>query len=149
MLSWPNKNEDIDDLVFTDSDTLIIKKSDVFEILQEKGYGKNELKNEVDKFLTIANPANNKKQIADGISINVNFSLSERPINIVIKKDLLVKKALLYRQKICPQCGNVLVNRTNKSNNNEFLGCSGYPNCKYTSKLTDFIPLNNCFNDEE
>ena len=58
-------------------------------------------------------------------------------------------KALLYRQKICPQCGNVLVNRTNKSNNNEFLGCSGYPNCKYTSKLTDFIPLNNCFNDEE
>lgn len=35
---------------------------------------------------------------------------------------------------ICPQCGGTLVRRTGKYG--PFLGCSNYPSCHYTRKLT-------------
>lgn len=35
----------------------------------------------------------------------------------------------------CPKCGKgKLVHRTNRSTGEKFLGCSDYPNCKYTQK---------------
>jgi restriction system protein len=36
----------------------------------------------------------------------------------------------------CPNCGADLVVRTNSSNGNRFLGCSHYPNCKFTKPLS-------------
>lgn len=39
----------------------------------------------------------------------------------------------------CPRCGATLVLRTSKSGakaGNKFLGCSGYPRCRYTSAVT-------------
>ena len=32
----------------------------------------------------------------------------------------------------CPKCGHPLVMRTNKKDGTTFMGCSGYPNCRYT-----------------
>ena len=37
----------------------------------------------------------------------------------------------------CPQCGARLVVRTNSSNYSQFLGCSGYPDCKYTTCIPE------------
>jgi ssDNA-binding Zn-finger/Zn-ribbon topoisomerase 1 len=34
----------------------------------------------------------------------------------------------------CPQCGNQLVVRKNRENGELFLGCSKYPECKFTKK---------------
>ena len=36
-------------------------------------------------------------------------------------------------QGSCPTCGKDLVLRINKANQNQFLGCKGYPNCRYTT----------------
>ena len=35
----------------------------------------------------------------------------------------------------CPKCGSVMYIREGKYGN--FLGCSNYPNCKHTKKITD------------
>lgn len=37
--------------------------------------------------------------------------------------------------KICPRCGSELVKR--KGQYGEFYGCSGFPKCRYTARLTD------------
>jgi DNA topoisomerase I len=34
----------------------------------------------------------------------------------------------------CPQCGKPLVTRYSKKSGSSFLGCSGYPDCKYTQR---------------
>ena len=39
--------------------------------------------------------------------------------------------------KICPECGKPLLIR--KSKNGEFLGCSGFPNCKHTAPILKTI----------
>jgi DNA topoisomerase-1 len=36
----------------------------------------------------------------------------------------------------CPQCGKPLVTRYSKKSGSSFLGCSGYPDCKYTQRTT-------------
>jgi hypothetical protein len=37
------------------------------------------------------------------------------------------------RKKVCPECRKKLVERDGKYG--KFLGCSGYPNCKFTSNI--------------
>jgi len=46
-------------------------------------------------------------------------------------------------EKECPKCGKPLVLR--KSIYGAFLGCSGYPKCRYTEKLQDDTPLEEDF----
>jgi DNA topoisomerase-1 len=46
-------------------------------------------------------------------------------------------------EKECPKCGKPLVLR--KSIYGAFLGCSGYPKCRYTEKLQDDVPLEEDF----
>lgn len=36
---------------------------------------------------------------------------------------------------ICPKCGKPLKERTNRATGSKFLGCTGFPNCKYTKSL--------------
>ena len=36
----------------------------------------------------------------------------------------------------CPQCGNPLVVRRRNRDNAEFLGCSNYPSCRFTSPFS-------------
>lgn len=44
--------------------------------------------------------------------------------------------------KKCPKCGGLLFERTNKSNNDKFLGCQNYPLCTYTESLNNNIQEN-------
>ena len=37
--------------------------------------------------------------------------------------------------KACPRCGKPLVERTQRATGTAFLGCSGYPGCRYTAPL--------------
>ena len=37
-------------------------------------------------------------------------------------------------QRQCPRCGERLVERRNRKNGQVFLGCSGYPECRYATK---------------
>ncbi|MBN1470081.1 MAG: topoisomerase DNA-binding C4 zinc finger domain-containing protein [Fusobacteriaceae bacterium] len=46
-------------------------------------------------------------------------------------------------EKECPKCGRPLVLR--KSIYGAFLGCSGYPKCRYVEKLKDDVPLKEDF----
>ena len=41
--------------------------------------------------------------------------------------------------KKCPDCGGLLFARTNKNNNDKFLGCQNYPQCKHTEGLSSNI----------
>jgi ssDNA-binding Zn-finger/Zn-ribbon topoisomerase 1 len=34
----------------------------------------------------------------------------------------------------CPACGSHLVTRTNRAEGNKFVGCSGYPECRFTTQ---------------
>lgn len=43
--------------------------------------------------------------------------------------------------KLCPDCAQLLVIRTNKLNESQFLGCSGYPECTHTEPLTEYMKL--------
>jgi DNA helicase-4 len=40
----------------------------------------------------------------------------------------------------CPECGSFLVVRRNRRDNSEFLGCQGYPRCRYTQDLPSETP---------
>lgn len=37
--------------------------------------------------------------------------------------------------EVCPKCGKPLVVRFSRANHSKFLGCSGYPNCKFTKAI--------------
>ncbi|MFW9990763.1 MAG: DNA topoisomerase [Candidatus Odinarchaeota archaeon] len=45
------------------------------------------------------------------------------------------KIAKAVQGKTCPSCGSQLVMRTNRSTNENFLGCSKYPACRYTEPI--------------
>ena len=38
---------------------------------------------------------------------------------------------------ICPKCGRKLLVRKGAYNGDDFIGCSGYPNCKFSRNITD------------
>ena len=44
-------------------------------------------------------------------------------------------KKLEYIGKNCPECGKPLVKRVNGDSNRSFIGCSGFPKCRYTEQL--------------
>ena len=42
----------------------------------------------------------------------------------------------MTKDPMCPECGQRLVERKGKYG--EFLGCTGYPECKYTQNIDDY-----------
>ncbi len=46
------------------------------------------------------------------------------------------KQVQQYLPKYCPRCGKKLVERTNNSTQEKFVGCSGFPKCKYIEYKT-------------
>lgn len=38
----------------------------------------------------------------------------------------------------CPKCGSPLCERRNKRTGTQFMGCSSWPDCKYTRSITNF-----------
>lgn len=94
LLAWPNA---IDDNIpnfesFIDTEIMSIKRKNVIQLLADNGFTENKILNLVaiyKKQLT----ERNRFEIAPGITINFNLFLAERPINVVIKKDLLKQYA--------------------------------------------------------
>ena len=39
----------------------------------------------------------------------------------------------------CPQCGSALVTRRNRRDGTQFVGCSGFPKCRFTSRLSSDV----------
>ena len=50
-----------------------------------------------------------------------------------IKKQHIDNIKKRYESKVCPFCGKKLIKRNGKYG--EFIGCTGYPECKYTRKI--------------
>ena len=45
-------------------------------------------------------------------------------------------ESVLESKNLCPRCKEgILVTRTNKNSGQAFMGCSNYPNCKYTQNV--------------
>lgn len=52
-------------------------------------------------------------------------------------KSVHQKYVKMYKEgNICPKCGRKLVVRKGRYNRDDFIGCSGYPNCNFTRKIT-------------
>lgn len=47
----------------------------------------------------------------------------------------------LIKEWICPSCHNKLVYRKNKRNGNKFLGCSNFPECKFSVDYSEYIKI--------
>jgi len=73
------------------------------------------------------NKAAMSKFISDG---NINVSQTKKRIREVDRKIIAESKS---KYGLCQKCLSKLVLRRNKKTNTDFLGCSKYPNCKYTA----------------
>ena len=47
---------------------------------------------------------------------------------------------------VCPKCGSDLVERTVKETGSKFLGCSGYPKCRFSKDIQNNYEKGNLFN---
>ena len=58
-------------------------------------------------------------------------------VNSVMKTG---QKVVIERDKVCPNCGRKMLVRTSRFGN-QFLGCSGYPECKTIISLNNSVEL--------
>lgn len=72
-----------------------------------------------------------KKISAKLLQYNIN-SEDIKEVHIKNVQQKVFQKEVLISKKICPKCGGKLVERKGQYGN--FLGCSNYPKCKFTSK---------------
>lgn len=142
LLAWPNSKVDgngemcVNDYSdFLNSEVMLINKKAIIELLEENNLSEVIINQKINDYITKSNKNNNRFELAKGIKLNFNFTLYEKPINIIINKELLKSKAIFYDVvgMICPHCGNQL--RKRKGQHGEFIGCSNYPNCKYTRHM--------------
>lgn len=92
-LCWPDGNENG---IFTkddyySSEIMTIKRSSVIQLLSDNGLDEAGINRMVDSY-----QGESKLKITDDISLYFNNTLRERPINVVIKKDLLKRYATLH-----------------------------------------------------
>lgn len=76
-----------------------------------------------------------KEEIIDNIEEVYNKILSCNITDKKIRKEHNKNLNIKYKNSndnICPKCGSTLVLRTGRYG--QFMGCSNYPNCKYTKK---------------
>lgn len=94
LLAWPNAlNESIPNAdSFCCTEVMSIKRSRVIDLLCDNGLTESKILELIEAYSKKVNE-NNKFDIAKGITLNFNLSLAEKPINVVIKKDLLSKYA--------------------------------------------------------
>ena len=136
LLAWPN-GSDVPKTAndFYHSDVMLISKKDVLDIIRDSGIDINNIDDFIDSHIKKLNKDNNKVNIAYGVDLNVNFNLAERPINLVIRREVLEKKALIYNafgDVKCDRCGAMMTLRS--GNKGLFYGCTNYPNCINTKK---------------
>ena len=72
------------------------------------------------------------KKISDKLLQYNIVSEDIKEVHIKNVQQKVFQKEVLISKKICPKCGGKLVERKGRYGN--FLGCSNYPKCKFTSK---------------
>ena len=139
LLAWPSGNDKIissEDFLY--SDIMIIGKNDILSLLTDNRVDISNIDAFINENLKHVSEEHNKFEIAPGISFNVNYSLAERPINIVIRRDKLVEKAIMNATigtPKCDKCGKPMLLREGKYG--QFYGCTNYPDCKNTKQYFD------------
>lgn len=76
---------------------------------------------------------NELKRIVKVISESSVADRKRRKIHVRQVKQNITQKQRMVQSRICPRCGKPLVER--KGEYGRFLGCSNYPNCKFTKSL--------------
>lgn len=89
---------------------MIITRKDVIKLLEENGLTEKIILDYINKYKNQVTSYNNKFYISRGIKLDFNTTLAEKPINIVIKKELLGKYA--KEHKIYP------LNKNEKNDDN-------------------------------
>ena len=81
---------------------------------------------------------NSKKHIDSSQIEDIYNKLMEYKNNPIVSKKEHIEEIKKMKSdidnNICPRCGAKLILRASKTNNNQFWGCSNYPNCKFTKK---------------
>lgn len=108
MLIWPNIKcirdgnqwirKDIKDISkddFTIVEAMLIKKSDIRKVLERNGYDRPRLIEYSKKMRELYSKENSKqeKELMENVKITFSGQLAEKPINLVIRKELLKKLA--------------------------------------------------------
>ena len=71
---------------------MIIERKNVIKLLEDNGLTEEKILNLIQLYKNKLSQKN-RFEIASGITLNFNMSLREKPINVVIKKNLLMKYA--------------------------------------------------------
>jgi hypothetical protein len=86
---------------------------------------RNKLKRTVKNILNSSHPSINDSQLKEVIE---RLSKTQKPDDNIVNKHLIDINT-------CPWCGAELVERTAYSSGYKFIGCKGFPKCKYTRKF--------------
>ena len=73
------------------------------------------------------------EEIKNKIVINNIIDKDARKLHVQNIKTTIKETEEKIQNNICPKCGGKLVERNGKYG--KFIGCSNYPNCKYTDKI--------------
>ncbi|GHU97132.1 topoisomerase [Clostridia bacterium] len=60
--------------------------------------------------------------------------VTEKPKEEAVERAAAPEPKPPTAEKLCPKCGNPLVERTAKASGNKFYGCSTFPKCRYMEK---------------
>ena len=64
---------------------------------------------------------------------------TESNCDYTVSEESNKREKTYYPELYCPWCGAQLVVRTNKKTGQRFLGCSGFPLCRFSISIDDFI----------
>ncbi len=94
LLAWPNATDERipNAESFTNTEVMSIKRSSVVQLLLDNGLTEQKILDLVQQYQNRLSETN-KFEIAPGITLNFNQSLAERPITIVVKKNILLQYA--------------------------------------------------------
>lgn len=90
LLAWPNATDEriLDAESFINTEVMSIKRSGVVQLLADNGLTEGRILDLVQQYQSQLSETN-KFEIAPGITLNFNQFLAERPINVVVKKNVL------------------------------------------------------------
>lgn len=101
LLAWPNAtNPDsiLESGDYSNADVMLIERASLIDMLAKKRLDKTALKEKVDYYLPKVTRQSFKFELVPGITLFFTEWLAEKPINIVIKKNLLDTIAIFHKR---------------------------------------------------
>ena len=130
VLCWPLLKEDrkgYDKSDFQYIEVMIISKKGVWKVINDNDLTRDNIIEEMDKHNQTVKADDDPIILKDGIKLYYNFSLEEKPINLVIDKTLLVKKAIFHgyiKRMICEKCNSLMRFKVNPKNMFKYYKCT-------------------------